>query len=223
VGTALRYDIIALGIVVAGLLWAIHRRDRARIKATRGAYFEACRRLFEQASIAQVDVGFPVLEGSFRGHRIRLEPIVDHIAVRKLPSLWLKVDVFGELPIGGTLDFLARPLNTEFFSPSDGLPITLPIPPGWPQFALLRTDIPDRAVPVEALTPHMRIFADLKMKELLITPRGVRLVYQADQAERAHYMVLRQARFETEQLPADLAEALLERALSIYNTVASLQ
>lgn len=219
----MRYDIAALAIVAAALLWMIHRHDRARIKATRGAYFEACRGLFEEAKIAQVDVGFPVLEGRFRGHRIRLEPVVDHIAVRKLPSLWLKVDVFGELPIGGTLDFLARPLNTEFFSPSDSLPTTLPIPPSWPQFAVMRTDIADRRVPVEALTPHMRIFADVRMKELLITPRGVRLVYQADQAERAHYMVLRQARFATDQVPADLVQALLERALGVYNTVASLQ
>ena len=196
-----RYDIAAICAVFAAALWLIYRRDRSRKKASRAAYFDDCRSLLEDCRVAQDGIEFPILDGRYRGHRIRLEPVVDHMAVRKLPSLWLKVSLFGELPIAGTIDFLMRPQNTEFYSPSAGLPISLRMPPAWPQHALLRTDIEDRSIPVEMLTPHMQMFDDEKTKELVVTPRGVRIVYQASQGERAYYMVLRQPEFGEAETP----------------------
>src|SRR5215470_15403002 len=198
----LRYDILALCILFGIALRLIYRRDRAKKKAVRGSYFDDCRSLFQDCRVEQQGIDFPILDGSYGGHKVRLEPLIDHMAVRKLPSLWLKATVFGTLPIAGTIDFLMRPQNTEFYSPSTGLPISLRIPPGWPQHALLRADIEDGSLPVERLTPHMHIFGDEKAKELVITPRGVRLVYQASQGERAYYMVLRQPEFGEARLPA---------------------
>ena len=49
-----------------------------------------------------------------------------------------------------------------------------------------------------------------------MTPRGVRIVYQIDQAERAQYMVLRQAQFAEQPLAALLAQRLLDRAIAIH-------
>jgi hypothetical protein len=219
---AFRYDIAALCAAFAVALWLIYRRDRARKQASRAAYFDDCSSLFEDCRVAQDGIDFPILDGRYQGHRIRLEPVVDHMAVRKLPSLWLKVSLFGELPIAGTIDFLMRPQNTEFYSPSAGLPISLRIPPAWPQHALLRTDIEDRSLPVEMLTPHMQIFDDEKTKELVITPRGVRIVYQASQGERAYYMVLRQPEFGEPRLPIVLVRRLLEQAIAVYNSAAML-
>jgi hypothetical protein len=219
---AFHYDIAALFAVFAVVLWLIYRRDRARKQAFRGAYFDDCSSLFDDCRVAQEGIEFPVLDGVYRGHRIRLEPVVDHMAVRKLPSLWLKVSLFGALPVAGTIDFLMRPQNTEFYSPSAGLPISLRIPASWPQHALLRTDIEDRSLPVEMLTPHMQIFDDEKTKELVVTPRGVRIVYQASQGERAYYMVLRQPEFGEARLPVALARRLLEQAIAVYNSAAML-
>src|SRR5262249_14879782 len=139
-----RYDILALCALGGTILWLIYRRDRARTKAVRGSYFDDCRSLFADCRVSQSGSDFPILDGSYEGHRIRLEPVVDHMGVRKLPSLWLKVSVLGALPLDGTIDFLARPQNTEFYSPSERLPLTLRIPTGWPQHALLRTDIQNR-------------------------------------------------------------------------------
>ena len=68
----------------------------------------------------------------------------------------------------------------------------------------------------------MQIFADEKTKELVVTPRGVRIVYQASQGERAYYMVLRQPEFGEARLPAALAQRLLEQALAVYNSLATL-
>jgi hypothetical protein len=217
---AFRYDIAALCAVFTVALWLIYRRDRARTKIARAAYFDDCRSLFEHCRIVQEGTDFPVLDGRHRGHQFRLEPVVDHMAVRKLPSLWLKVSLLGALPIPGAVDFLARPQNTEFYSPSTSLPFSLRIPPEWPQHAVLRTDLEDRSLPVALLAPHIHIFKDPKVKELLVTSRGVRIVYQASQGERAYYLVLRQPEFGEPRLPSALALQLLEQAIAVYSSAA---
>lgn len=215
---AFRYDIAALCAVFIPALWLIYRGARARQAAARAAYFDDCRALFEDCRIVTHGTEFPVLEGSRGGHRFRLEPIVDHMAVRKLPSLWLRVSLLGDLPVPGAVDFLARPQNTEFYSPSASLPHSLRIPAGWPQHAMLRTDIDDPSLPLDLLAPHMRIFDDPKAKELLVTPRGVRIVYQASQGQRAYYLVLRQPEFGDPRLPPDLALQLLDEATAVYSS-----
>lgn len=220
----IRYDLAALCAAFAVVLWLVYRRDRARKRAVRGGYFDDCRSLFGECRVEQKDIDFPFLEGAYEGQRVRLEPVVDHMAVRKLPSLWLKVTVLGALPLPGTIDFLVRPQNTEFYSPSEQLPLTLRIPASWPQHALLRTDIEDRSAPVDFLAPHiMNLFEDPKTKELIVTPRGVRIVYQAGQGERAYYMVLRQPEFGALRLPMTLARRLLEQAIAVYNSAAMLR
>ena len=218
----LRYDILGLCVLCLIALWLVYRRDRAKKKAVRGSYFDDCRSLFADCRVDQDDIDFPVLEGIYGGHRVRLEPVVDHMAVRKLPSLWLKATLLAELPMAGTIDFLVRPQNTEFYSPSEQLPRTLKIPAGWPQHALLRTDITYRSPPVEFLTPHIPMFDDPKTKELVVSPRGVRIVYQASQGERAYYMVLRQPEFGEARLSVTLARRLLEQAIAVYNSAAML-
>ena len=65
------------------------------------------------------------------------------------------------------------------------------------------------------LTPHMTAFDDVRTKELLVTPRGLRLVYQASQAERAEYLVLRQAKFAAIGLDVALVSNLLDRLIAL--------
>jgi hypothetical protein len=220
---AFRYDIAALCAAFAVALWLIYRRDRARSKSVRAAYFDDCRSLFEDCRVVQEGTDFPILDGRHRGHRFRLEPVVDHMAVRKLPSLWLKVSLIEALAIPGVVDFLARPQNTEFYSPSASLPFSLRIPPEWPQHAMLRTDLEDQALPVELLAPHIHIFSDPKAKELIVSPRGVRIVYQASQGERAYYLVLRQPEFGEPRLPAALALQLLGQIMAVYSSAAMMR
>jgi hypothetical protein len=45
------------------------------------------------------------------------------------------------------------------------------------------------------LTPHMSLFEQPQAKELLVSPAGVRVVYQLAQGERAYYAVFRSLRF----------------------------
>jgi hypothetical protein len=66
------------------------------------------------------------------------------------------------------------------------------------------------------------MFEDPRVKELLVTPHGVRIVYQLDQAERGHYLVLRQAQFSEQPVPALLAQRLLDRAIAIHRDLAGM-
>ncbi|MBZ0155207.1 MAG: hypothetical protein K8I29_03210 [Alphaproteobacteria bacterium] len=178
--------------------------------------FDSCIGLFDSYRLSQDSVYFPVLEGRYRGYGVRIELIADHIAVRKLPSLWLTVTLRGTVRYGGVLDLLVRPLNVEFFSPSALLEARLSVPPGWPQDAWLRSDRPDAMPPLEYIEPHVRFFHDPRAKELLITPRGIRLVYQAQEGVRAHYQVLRQVEFAGPPLSPRLLGSLMDRAIALY-------
>ena len=168
-------------LAVIALPW-LYRRDARRQRQQRAQLFSQCLELFQTYRVTQLGADFPSLEGSYRGFRVRLEPILDTVAWRKIPSLWLKATVFTPNPQSGVLDFLVRPQGAEFYSPIESLPQRLRIPPSWPQHAILctdqRTENSAHIPQPELITPHMAVFDDPKMKELLVTPKGVRLVWQ---------------------------------------------
>lgn len=207
---------LAVLALMLAVLVVLHLRSRQTLRRRRGALFDKCLGLFESYRLKGDGVSFPTLEGRYRGLDVKLEPIVDHIALRKLPSLWLLVNVRGRVRYRGVLDFLVRPLNVEFFSPSATLEYRLPVPSGWPQDAWLRSDRPAEMPPLERIEPHIGFFEDRKAKELLVTPRGVRLVYQAREGVRAHYAVLRQVEFVDPELSPALVSGLLDRAAALY-------
>jgi hypothetical protein len=138
---------------------------------------------------------------------------LDTVAWRKIPSLWLKVTVLAPNPGIGVLDFLVRPQGVEFYSPSAELPHQVRVPDGWPQHAILCTD--DTARMPRLHERHAALFDDPHMKELLITAKGVRLVRQLWQAERAEYLVLRQAKFANVRAEVGLVESLLNAVIGI--------
>ena len=217
----MRYEALALAALFGAVLWGMYRRRRAAVKAGRAGLFDACLSLFDSYRVTQDDIDFPVLTGRYRGHPVRLEALVDDIALRKLPSLWLLVTLRGPVPFAGVFDLLVRPQNVEFYSPSAGLDTTIGVPPGWPPHAAIRTDRPGDMPPLDLLQGHIGMFDDPRTKELLVTPRGVRIVYQANQAQRAQYLVLRQAEFAEPTLSRDLVRRLLDRAVALYGDLAA--
>jgi len=198
------------------LVWAYHR-DRERIRSQRRIWFDVVRPLFAGGSITQHGADSPVLRGRYRGCDIELRPMVEGLAMRKLPSLWLQVTVYAAIPFDGGLDYLARPLGVEFYSATDRFTVRLPVPETWPAHALLQTDNPADMPPLDVIERHMALFQDARAKELLVTPRGVRLVYQAAQAEQGPYQTLRLVRFPAEPLDPDLARALMDAAVELVN------
>jgi hypothetical protein len=205
-----------LAVLFLIILIVMHRRHRAQVKAERGALFEDAMGGLDRYRVEQDDVNFPVLSGRYRGFDIKLEPLVDHVAWRKLPSLWLLVTVKAELPQKAALDLLARPLNTEFYSPSSIMEHRLKLPAGFPADLRISADRLDGLPSQSVIANQAVLFHDTKLKELVMTPKGVRLVYQLAEAERPYYMVLRQAEFGPRlRLDPALMRRLLDRAIAI--------
>ena len=215
----MQYDLLAIALAMIAALILLHQWGRRKVMRERGGIFDDCKALFESQEITQDDVNYPVLHGRYRGYDFKVEPIVDHVVVRKVPSLWLLVSILAPVPYRGVFDFLVRPQNTEFYSPLWSLPEDVDAPSGWPVHALARSNDPGAMPPLSILEPHGRLFDDVKMKELLVTPKGVRLVYQADQARRPHYMVLRQLIFEDAKQNLGILKHLMDSAITLYEDV----
>jgi len=211
----------AVALVAIALLVMLYRRDRARLRSRRAQFFDGCLGLFQTCRVTQEGPAYPQLSGRYCGQEVRLLPVIDDMAWRKVPVLWLKVTVLKGNAYGGVLDLLMRPGGVEVHSPSADLDYHLPLPQGWPEQALLCTDNPSSIPPLELLTPHMAVFADPYMKELVISPRGVRLVRMIWQASRLHYAVFREVRFEETRLDPEIAKSLLDAAIAIAETVSA--
>jgi hypothetical protein len=205
--------LLALAAAIA-LPW-LYLRDVRRQKLQRAALFSQCLDLFQSYRVTQNGCDFPTLEGKYRGLPVRLEPVLDTVAWRKIPSLWLKVTLLAPNPETGVLDLLVRPQGTEFYSPSAELAHQVRVPDGWPQHSILCTDDVARMPRMQLLERHKSLFDDPHMKELLITPKGTRVVRQLWQAERAEYLVLRQARFANVRADVGLVESLLNAVIEI--------
>lgn len=219
----MRLDVSLLAVLLILALAWLYRRDQAAARRLRGAIFDDCRGLLAGSVIAPDAAGYPVLTGRYRGYGVRLEALLDAVAVRKLPSLWVKITLSAEVPFPGVFDLMMRPLNTEFYSPAGSLEHTLATPEGWPDHATLRTDDPAGVPPLALLARHVELFRDPRAKELLIAPRGLRVVYQLDQAERSYYLVLRQARFGVNRADPERIAALLEALIVLYADLTAAQ
>jgi hypothetical protein len=209
---------MAAASIVALLAFAVlpllYLRDVGREKRQRGMLFHSCLDLFPRHRVTQQGRDYPVLTGIYAGHSVRLEPVLDTMAARKLPSLWLKVTLLRPNPERPVFSFLMRPDGNEFYSPNREMAHRCTIPPSWPQNALFCADQDEDDLETR-LDAHMTLFADPRAKELVASPHGVRLVYQVAQAERAHYLVLRQARFENAVVDPAMVRRLLDGAIVI--------
>ena len=92
---------------------------------------------------------------------------------------------------------------------------------GWPEQALLCTDDPSSTASTRVITPHMGVFADVHMKELVVTARGVRLIRMICQANRLHYAVFREVRFDEIYLEPIIARTLLDSAAAIADALSN--
>jgi hypothetical protein len=194
--------------LLAFIIWR-QRRGHRDLAVQRRSYFDSCLPLFDSYTISQTGIEYPRLVGKIEGREVQVTPIIDTLSVRKLPSLWLLVTVPHLMPVTATFDLLMRPLGTESFTNHHLLPVTLPTPAGWPVSAIIRTDNPAGIPPEHVLEPFVAKFDRREAKELLITPKGVRIVVQAAQAMRGYYLVYRLVNFETSALDKDLLEEII--------------
>lgn len=206
----------------AALVW-ISRHDHRRARARRWGFFKECHGLLDHAELRQDGVDYPILSGHSRGHRIEIRALADTIALRKLPVLWLLVTIHRPLQVAAHFDMMLRPDNSEYYSAHAQLPEWVPTPAHWPQEAVLRTDNPAETMArvIPALSPHVaRFTAELRGKEIFLSPKGVRLVYRVDEAERGHYLLTRQPHFDCGHVPRAMVEGLLNLGHDIADSLA---
>lgn len=162
----------------------------------------------------------PTALGHYRGLPVQIRPIVDTLSTRKLPSLWLMVTMPVPLGVEATFDFMMRPAGGTSFSNFDRLPHAAPTPAGWPIDGLLRTDSPAALPDITRLEPLTCLLELPQLKEILVEPRGVRVVVQLAEADRARYGVFRQASFGDIRISPPFLMMLLD---CLASTVAELR
>ena len=214
----MNFVIISALVVLGLLLLGKYQRDAKRLVKARSAVFDGCIGLLQQAQISQDKANLPVLQGNFSGYKVALSIVEDTLGWRKLPPLWLLVKVAANKISAGSLDMMVRPANNEFYSPSWQWDGNIRIPANWPQHAIIKyQQIP---VDIALLVAHVpALFADEKMKELLIMPNMVRLTYMAKQADRGEYLIMRNAIYSDVPIARHVVESLIKQAISIRQTL----
>ncbi|MFT7413644.1 MAG: hypothetical protein ACI9FO_000295 [Methylophagaceae bacterium] len=118
----------------------------------------------------------------------------------------------------GSMDFIVRPQNIEFYSPGwhwDGLFKT---PLNWPQYSIAKYQDTKASVSVlDKFVPDL--FKDEKVKQLLVTPGSVRITYMAKQAIRGEYLLTRSAVFDDQAIASDDVKKIIEYAISIRKSI----
>jgi hypothetical protein len=218
--------LIPLGLVCAALVvWLglrLIRESRARTQA-RASYFDAVKTLFIGGETRLQPTGFPRMTGHRGGLAFDLQAIPDTLTFRKLPALWLLVTLPSPQPLQATLDILARPSGNEPFTKFTTLPQSLPTPPGWPTEASFRTDDATRLPPADLIARHRNLFDDPKVKELVLSPKGLRIVLLAEEADRGRYLIFREAEMGMTPLSPARLLPILDRLAALQQDVLALK
>ena len=206
--------------LIAALVW--QRNAQREFAARRAAIFDDCRTLLQGSG--QIDPGsdYPLLRGTYRDSNLLLQPLLDHVGYRKVTSLWLVLTLNKPMPVDGTLDILFRPANIEFFSRIEQLPQRIYLSEEWPAHHMARISSAHWQPPLELLHAALGDALDsTDLKEIVLSPRGIRLVVRVCGVERGHYMVLRSMLPEVERIPPDWLRYWLDTLLTVAATAES--
>jgi hypothetical protein len=206
--------LIAIALA-ARLAFVFNRKRQSRARHLK-SIFSPLQHLIEGAVFEpQGPNQYPKLKGAYKNFPVQILPVVDTLATRRLPALWLLVTVQDNLPLTAKFDLMMRPAGPTTFSNFDLLGHTLKPIPGFPDEGVVRTDDPDSVLPGDVVRPHLGLFASARAKELLIAPTGLRLVWLLAEADRARYGVLREADFGEVEIDAGTVEAILDALLAL--------
>lgn len=190
-----------------------------RRTAARAGYFDSITPLFDDITRRIEPTGFPRLTARHEGLAFDLQALPDSLTFRKLPALWVMLTLPEPLPVGASLHIMARPTGNEPFSHFARLPHELPPLPALPEGTVIRSDNAALVPDLSRLAPHLGIFADPKVKELVISPKGLRLVILGDEAERGRYLIFRDAEVGQTPLPPARLRPLIDTLLALRHSL----
>ncbi|MGJ4857922.1 hypothetical protein AB4037_07545 [Labrys sp. KB_33_2] len=208
--------IIVAGL--AGLFWLVNR-ERSALWRRRKALLADCRPLFERAEQVDGVAGFPRLAGEIAGRRVVVELLPDTMTLRRLPQLWLSLTVMTPLPDGAAFGALARPSGSEFYARTPDLPVRLEPPIGLPEDVMVRGRRRGAAFLAQAERAVADLMADARVKEVLVMPAGLRVIFQAAEGNRGQHLLLRQCDFGDERFDPALFMRLYDGLEEIARTL----
>lgn len=201
---------LLLGMMGAGLAWLTLRlvaENRARRQARAGWLDGIALQDRRQALAA---TGFARASGRQQGLALDLQAVPDSLTLRKLPALWLLVTLPEPLPLRQRINLMMRPTGVEPFSTFDRLPCQSALAEGFPADAGLRSEHPLSPHEAALLARHTGLFDDPRVKELVISPQGLRITWLAEEADRGRYLLFREAEMGRRALdPAKLEPLVL--------------
>ncbi|SMO89465.1 hypothetical protein [Paracoccus laeviglucosivorans] len=180
-------------VLGAGLAWlALHliADDKAR-RTARAGWLDGIDLQERRQAVAAT--GFARASGRRAGLTLDLQAVPDTLTFRKLPALWLLVTLPEPLPLRQRINLMMRPTGIEPFSAFDRLPHQTALTAGFPEDAALRSELPLTETEGALLARHIALFDDPRVKELVISPQGLRITWLAEEADRGRYLLFREA------------------------------
>jgi hypothetical protein len=210
-------QILLAALSGTALLFLLHRKwQESRARASRrAAFLDDAQRLFDGGLKAIRADGFPRISGTYHGRIFDLQAVPDTLNVRKLPTLWLLVTLAEPTPAKSTFDMMMRPRGVEFFSRHSRLPVQIAADPLFPHDCTIRTDDASRLPPRDVLARHLPFFDDPRAKELVIAPRGLRVVWLAEEAHRGRYLIFRDSEMGLTPFPAAELQPILDYLIAL--------
>jgi len=207
---------ILIGAAVLFLLLLRHLRRAARQRiAQRTGYLDGCRALMQTPRMGRGDSGFARLGGDYGGVPGDIQALPDTLTFRKLPALWVLATLPGPLPVAAPMHLMIRPTGVEPFSRFQTLTHQLDPPGDFPEDCAIRTNGTGPMPTEDILRAHLHIFDDPRVKELVISPKGVRIVFLAEEAQRSRYLIYRDAEMGTVPLEKSVLAQKLDQLIAL--------
>ncbi|MGV8986939.1 MAG: hypothetical protein ACOH2H_11710 [Cypionkella sp.] len=211
--------LLALGLG----LWSIQTLRTVLVaaparKASRAGYFAQSAGLLSDLRRQIQPTGFARMAGRYRGLAFDLQAVPDTLTFRKLPALWVMVTVTEPQALTSETHIMARATGQEMFSTYGQMPFEVTLPPDFPPHCTMRSSDP-AALPVPAVMHALAtLFTDPRVKEAVLSPKGLRLVVLAEEAERNNYLIFRDAELGRQPLPSPRLQTLLESLADLHFT-----
>ncbi len=210
---------LTMAVVGAVVLTYQHRRHVARVRRDRAALFEHATDVLEQCRVVPRGLEFPLLYGRFGDRDVRVEPVVDALALRTVPVLRLIVTMRERIPGQPSLSVLSNETGNEFYSRHRDLPRWRD--PAWPKWVSVACD-PDGVDRELAEAAVGLVTEGAEVKQVLVTERGVRCVVRGAQANSTAYRVTRRADLSGARVTAEdlrkavtMIDGLCDRAVGL--------
>lgn len=199
---------------IAGIitLTVLNRREYLRLRADRQDLLDACIGVLTSGEIQHGGDHFPRLVGTHAGRHFRAELIPDTMTIRRLPQLWLSMTIMDARPGIAEFGILVRPSGSEFYSLTNTFDRRLDVPASLPEEVLIRGNSAQAQFLVNALADDLAsILVDGKIKEIAVTRKGLRMVWQAGEGRRGEHLLLRQCVFDDARLEPETLASLISQ------------